>query len=653
MLPSPARKSRPTPSLRTSTISVPMGGLNTVDSLVDMEQADAIRCYNLIGSEFGLRSRLGYSEWCTTLTGNSDNTVRTIIPYSGSAKSGSNDKLFACTSTGIWGVTASSASPTQLVAFTTTTGSAGYGTHTVTVTSAGRFLLYCDEENGYFVYTESTDTWTQVVATATTAWTASTAFLLGAYVLSGGNTYRCTTAGTTATSTAWATTTPYVIGNTRTANGNAYICTQAGTSSGAGTGPSGTGTNIIDGSCRWNYQSAAGGPTGTGTSPIADGTAAWTYVQATISGVSPGNLASVCIWKNRVWLVEKSTSKAWYLAVNAIYGTATSFDFGTKFRAGGQLANLFNWSYDAGIGMETSLVGISTAGDVVIYQGTDPSSASTFSLKGVWYVGGVVSGRRIATDYGGDLLVLSLLGVLPLSKLIIGSAEEDGKIYATQKISNLFNSLASTYKTLNAWSIHVHPTDNALLITVPQADGSATVQLAMSFATRGWSQYRELPIVSGGTWNGQFFFGTADGRVCKNDGYLDNVNLAGTSYTPVAFSVMSAFKDVGKGRQVRVHMMTPRLQAQAGAPTVRATAKFDFDLNEPAPPTGTSTSSGSALWDTAIWDSSRWGGDYTASQTISGATGLGKFLAIAVRGTAIGRTTLTGVDVYFDVGGIL
>lgn len=582
----------PRASVQTAHVAAPLGGINTVDGGSAMPATDAVSVWNMIAAEYGLRSRLGYQEWVTGL----GSEVRTLVPFSGSHKNGSTDKLFACTASGIWDVSASTTSPTRLIAFSVTSGDAGFGVSHVMATPAGRFVLYCDEENGYFVYTESNSTWTQVTATATTAWQVSHAYVVGDRVLNdSGKTYRCITAGTSA---------------------------------------------------------GAGGPTGT-AADITDNTAHWAYVQAVVGNVAPTSLAFVTVWKNRVWLVEKDTSRAWYLGINAIFGDATSFDFGSKMRQGGPLSGLYNWSYDGGSGMDTSLVGISTAGDIVIYQGTDPASATTFGLKGCWYVGGVPAGRRIATDYGGDLLVMSLIGVLPLSKLVIGNPVVDRSQYATAKIANLFNKLASSYRTLAGWSLHIHPTDNALLLCVPTATSQPTAQLAMAFSTRGWSRYRDLPMYSAGTWNGQMYFGTVDGRVCVNTGYVDGVLLSdANAYTPVRWSFLTAFNNLGNARMKRLAMLLPSIRSETQGPSVQCAARFDFDFSELAAPAGTGIAA-KGTWDNALWDTAVWGGDATPSNTLGGTSGMGRHVAVAMAGSAISETTVVGCDVYFDVGGSL
>lgn len=51
----------------------------------------------------------------------------------------------------------------------------------------------------------------------------------------------------------WAQTTGYIVGDKITNSGQQYECFTAGTSAGAGTGPSGTSSNITDGTVHWKW----------------------------------------------------------------------------------------------------------------------------------------------------------------------------------------------------------------------------------------------------------------------------------------------------------------------------------------------------------------------------------------------------------------
>jgi hypothetical protein len=57
---------------------------------------------------------------------------------------------------------------------------------------------------------------------------------------------------------AWAVSTAYTVGSLVSANGNLYLCTTAGTSASTGSGPSGTGNAITDGTVTWAYQQVVG-----------------------------------------------------------------------------------------------------------------------------------------------------------------------------------------------------------------------------------------------------------------------------------------------------------------------------------------------------------------------------------------------------------
>jgi hypothetical protein len=539
-MPSFAPRPRSQPSRQRQVhLPAPIGGVNTVSSGVDMPKTDCVYCYNMIGAEFGLRSRLGWSEWCTNL-GTPGEQVRSILPFTGSASDGSNDKLFACTTTGIWDVTSSTAAPSKVVTFGTQSTDSGWGISTVFVNAAhNHFLIYCDEANGYYSYAETGSVWT------------------------------------------------------------------------------------------------AGGISGT-----------------PITGADPTKLVSVIPWKNRLWFVEKNSAKAWYLAIGAVSGAATAFQFGSRFKAGGDLRNLFSWTFGL-TSIDDALVAISSGGDVVIYQGSDPSSASTFGLQGVGYIGGVPAYRRLATDFGGELIIMCSRGIIPASKVASANTLSPSQ-YQTGKVSNLWNQLQAATSTLRGWGMHFHPQDAALIVTVPTATGQATQQLAMSLSTEGWSQYRDMPMgVCAEPWKGDLYFGTEDGRVCKNAGYVDGVTLAApTAFSTIDWSILTAFSNLGTSNKKQIQEIITQIQSQGGAVLHKATIKYDWNTDEPPRPTGVAVA-GAAVWDTGLWDTALWGGSYQPIRTVFGATGIGTTVALALRGSSSSRVTFTGVDVTYDEGGPL
>lgn len=572
-----------------AALPAPIGGLNTIDVGFAMPDLDCPALWNCIGAENGLRSRLGWREWATGLGGE----VRSIIPFTGSDKSGANNRLFGATSAGLWDVSASTTTPTHSVTFATTTGDAGYCVSCVNVNfGGGHFLLLCDEENGYYVYSEANTTWTKVVQAATTAWATGTVYAAAATVVSGGLTYR----------------------------------TAAGGTSGA-TAPSGTGASINDGGVTWSYTPS-------------------------ISGVDPATFVHVMVWKHRVWFTQRGTGTAWWLDVGALFGTAHPQNFGSQFKYGGQLVGLYNLTGDGGSGPDDRLIVLSSGGDMLLYEGTDPATPGLFGIVGNWFLGGFPYGRKVATSQGGDVALLTTIGVVSVSRLVGGNPAVDTSQYSTFKISNLFNRLVAGARTLRGWALGIHPEDATLIVTVPVAAGQNTTQLAMSLQNRGWAQYRDLPMLSMEAWNGLLYFGTADGRVCVNTGYIDGVLLSDPSaYTPIDCSGITRFTNLGNGNQKQITMIRPTIISEGGAVPQSMAARYRYDLTEAPKPLALAASAGSSTWDVALWDVAKWGGSYATQQQAFGAVGMGPDAAVAFRFLASSRTVIIGFGISFTVAG--
>lgn len=604
----PARRAPQRSLIKEAVFPAPMGGLNSVASLAAMPKGDAIFLWNLVGQELGLRTRLGYYEHAVGFRD------RTGVPFEA----------------------------------------------------------------------------------ATVAWTAGATILEGQVRVNGsGQSYIATQAGLTATE-------PTGTG-TGIADGTVLwdSYTPAGTPPAFRTimpfnGSVSTASKLFAVNTHGIYDVTAGGPDITTPVAIAfpsvDAAAgrgyfhafvsiaghflfycdekwgAYIYVETTntwtrittgagalqVTGIDPSKAVFCTVWKHRLYLVERGTATAWYLDLDAIQGTTTQLSFAGKFAAGGYLVGLWSWTHDGGAGPDDRLVALSSAGDVVIYEGTDPTDVATFKLSGIWQVGALPSGRRVATEVGGDLLLATGVGLLPLSKLVTGLVTEDRQQYVTFKIGSLFSGLVSSYGAEEGWWLKVHPQDNSLIVNYPKGDG-VFEQLVMSLATKGWSRYRGLPMQTGCNYLGKFYFGTPDGRVCVNDGYVDDVRLSDpTTYTSVPFAGITAYDRLGSTRQKRVELIRGNVTSDGRPPNYRVEARYKYDTSEVYGGDLASVVLG-AVWDSAKWDVDAWPGaaDYTPEQRIVGAVGMGPEVALAFSGKASSRVVIVGFDVFFTEGGVL
>jgi hypothetical protein len=513
--------------LSSVSIPAPMGSINTISAGGDFPAGDCILRFNLIPAEYGLRVRLGSKEWCTGLTGGA---VRCVMPFT--AQVSASNKVFATTSTGIWDVTASSTTPTQVVAFGASDSQSGYGAYAVMVTSAGHFLVYTDETNGAYIYTETSGAWTTL----------------------------------------------------------------------------------------------------------------------SVTGVSAANLVHVASWKNRLWFTERGTGSGWFLGLNSISGAATSQNFGARFKSGGELVGLYNWTRDGASGMDDMLVAISSGGDVLAYQGTDPTSASTFGLKAVWNIGAMPAGRAIASDVGGDLLIAARSGLVSMNEILAGGSPQ----YVTAKVQNLWNKWMLTRASYRGWQMVQSPEDATLIVLAPNGEAAPSDQFVMSLHSRVWSQYRDLQMgVCAASYAGKVWYGTIDGTIRIMDGYTDGRSLADPTTTePITYSLLTAFSDLGTPNVKRLHMVRPTFVSETASPTYSVQARYGWNLAEADAPTA-SAAVGPSDWDTAVWDVALWGEDYSPTQNVNGLVGSGSICAIAIKGESSTRTILTGFIPYWDTGGAL
>ena len=523
------------PVVKTASVPAPTG-LNLVDTASELPASDCVVCTNMLRGQYGLRTRSGYREWVTGLGGD----VRTIMAFR--SADGATDALFACTADGIYDVTGTTSTPTQVYAFPASDANSGYGAYKGFVNLAGgHYLLYADQTNGYIVYDGAT--WTKIAA---------------------------------------------------------------------GLG----GTDI--------------------------------------NGHDPGEFVHVALWKNRVWFAQKDSSVAWYTGTAALYGDVTAFDFGPQFRHGGTLVGIWNLSIDGGFGIDDYLVALSSAGDLVIYEGTDPDTPGLFELSGTWYLGPVPTGHRFITDIGGDALVLSQLGVIPISKIKSGAITQVEDSYASRKISPALSDQLTDLLTSRGWEIRIHPEDKALIVTVPYSASTPSNQWLMSLHSQGWSYSSGIPMATCEEWKGKLYFGTSDGRVCINDGDADEVTLTGlTDPLAIQWSLITAFSSLGVASNKRLKQIRPRFITGGDEPQYSVEARYDFDLSEITSVTYVTPTTTAAVWDSAIWDSSVWAAGATAGTAGEwrGAAGMGTYAAIALAGASKARTTLVAFECFYDVGG--
>jgi len=333
-----------------------------------------------------------------------------------------------------------------------------------------------------------------------------------------------------------------------------------------------------------------------------------------ITGVTTTTLDNITLFKNRVWFIEKDTLKAWYLPTSAVGGAAATLDLSSIAKMGGSLVSVAAWTIDAGYGVDDNLVFVTSEGEIIVYRGSDPASAATWALTGVWNLGAPVS-KRCLLKYGGDLLILSLDGLLPLASAL-QSSRIDPRVALSGKIEGAINAATTTYQNTFGWTILYFAKRNALWINVPVSAGKQE-QFVMNTITKAWCRFTGWPANCWSLFNDDpYFGGNGFVGVAWGSGYVDDTSN-------IATSALQAF-NYYESRGVKKYFTRARPSIFTdGLPGIALGMNIDFDLVGTTSELSFSPTLQYGSWDSALWDVGSWGSGLTITNNWQGITGIG------------------------------
>jgi len=393
-----------------------------------------------------------------------------------------------------------------------------------------------------------------------------------------------------------------------------------------------------------NYLYAANGV----DKPLLYNGSTWTAIDGAstpaITGVTTTTLTCPTLFKNRMWFIEKNTLKAWYLPTASVGGAAQQFDLSAVARLGGYLVAMASWTIDAGYGVDDNLVFVTSKGEVIVYRGTDPASASTWAVIGNWIVGSPI-GNRCLMKYGGDLLILTLDGLLPLASAL-KSSRLDPNVALSDKIQGAFAAAAALYGSNFGWSMIYNPKNNALIVNVPVSEG-AQEQFVMNNITKAWCKFTNWKAFQFALLNDELYFGAA-GYVAKawttgSTEYMDDTsNIVGKALQAFNYFETRGVKKIFT--RARPSLFTN------STPSVTIGINVDFNIADNLAPLSF-TPSPVGLWGTGLWDVAVWGSDLEVQNNWQGVTGVGYCGAVQLQSSSK-QTAIqwASTDVVFQLG---
>lgn len=173
--------------------------------------------------------------------------------------------------------------------------------------------------------------------------------------------------------------------------------------------------------------------------------ATWTAITGisspSITGLTTSTIVSGFIHQRRLWLVQANSLKVWYLPADSVGGAASAIDLGGVATLGGYVMAGATWTVEGGDGLNDLWMVITSQGQLIAYQGVDPSSASSWVHVGTWNIAAPFS-RRCMQKFKGDLLVITEAGVVSAAMVMAGE---------TTRAATITDKIRATYEELIFW----------------------------------------------------------------------------------------------------------------------------------------------------------------------------------------------------------
>jgi len=369
-----------------------------------------------------------------------------------------------------------------------------------------------------------------------------------------------------------------------------------------------------------------------------------TWTTPTITGVTATTLRDPILYAQRQFFIGNNSLKVWYLPVQSIAGAAAAVDIAPFMTKGGYIVAHGTWTIDAGNGVNDHYVIMTNKGQIIVYQGTDPTSSTTWSMVGVWDIGAPV-GRRSLYKYAGDMLIICEDGVVPLSGALQSSRVQP-RVAITDKIQFAISSAVTSYSGNFGWQIMYVPTINQLWLNVPVQEGQNQQQYVMNTITGAWCNYTGWNANCMEMYNDEPYFG--------GDGYVAHAWYTsaddGNNITALGLQAFNNFN--GAGRLKRFTMSRPIFRTD-GSPAIYAGINIDFNTDSPTASLNFTPSTYSK-WDSALWDAGTWGGALSILQNWQGLNGVGYYGAPIVKTAASGiQVRWVATDIVIEGGAIL
>lgn len=375
-----------------------------------------------------------------------------------------------------------------------------------------------------------------------------------------------------------------------------------------------------------------------------DGT---TWSQPTYNGqthtLAPSTLIQGCVFKSRIYLVQKNSAYVWHGQLAEFEGQLKRIDFSYLLQRGGRVKFVASWSRDTGVGLQDYFVIVSSEGEVLLYQGSDPEDANDWSIAGRFFLPKPVAGHRGYLGLGSDLLIIHKAGITPLSALL-AAGNDSSFATITSNINQAFLAAAQDYGDSAGWNAAYHSSAKTVYFNIPIPN--IAQQFILNSERGAWAQYTGMAANVWASFQNKIMFGSANGKVFQAEtGTLDN----GAPIKSEVHVAYNYFRD--RARIKRFTLIRPHIKS---APGESFSIGIDTDFREVALTYTTQSSEVSYNWNAGLWNLALWSAAKIRGEDAYSLTAFGRCASISFgfESTA-GPYEFFAAAITYETGGLL
>ncbi len=294
---------------------------------------------------------------------------------------------------------------------------------------------------------------------------------------------------------------------------------------------------------------------GGGIDPPVSYDGATTFTPLVITGhTAPEDIWGCQTFKGRVFYWDENAQSFWYAAAGAYQGVLTNYDLSTFTVKDGYLFAMVPLTIDGGAGPDDLAAFVFSTGEVLLFQGDDPGSATAWQQIGRFYIP-IPIGPQCWQISGSATIISTEVGLVDLARaLAVGPY--DATALVGQQISG--SHIAETASPIVRSQLQMAPNDNILIwARYPDesyGEGGALQVFVMDLSAKRWCVFTgwEQPSI----WGTATAIGVCNNRLFVGDstGYLNEYTLSGStdsvghelnSGTAIQYYGQCAYSDLG------------------------------------------------------------------------------------------------------------